>query len=149
MSAALADAALDQLFRTARSYNGYLDTPVTRDQMDAIWEVMKYGPTSANCLPARLVWVASDEAKAKLAPLTSEANQAKVLRAPVTVIIGMDMHFYDQLPELFPPGGRKELVCPCASSRRGNGFPQLDAARGLFHAGGACLGLGYRAYVGL
>jgi 3-hydroxypropanoate dehydrogenase len=103
MSSPLGDAALDQLFRTARSYNGYLETPVTREQMDAIWEVMKYGPTSANCLPARLIWVASDEAKAKLAPLTAETNQAKVLSAPVTVIIGMDMEFYEQLPELFPP----------------------------------------------
>jgi 3-hydroxypropanoate dehydrogenase len=103
MSSPLGDAALDQLFRTARSYNGYLETPVTREQMGAIWEVMKYGPTSANCLPARLIWVASDEAKAKLAPLTAETNQAKVLSAPVTVIIGMDMEFYEQLPELFPP----------------------------------------------
>jgi 3-hydroxypropanoate dehydrogenase len=103
MSQPLSDAALDQLFRTARSYNGYLDKPVTAEQMDAIWEVMKFGPTSANCLPARLFWCVSDEAKAKLAPLTSENNQAKVLAAPVTVIIGMDMEFYDQLPELFPP----------------------------------------------
>ncbi len=103
MSQPLDAAALDQLFRKARSYNGYLDTPVTREQMDAIWEVMKYGPTSANCLPARLIWCASPEAKAKLAPLTSDANQAKILAAPVTVIIGMDMEFYEQLPELFPP----------------------------------------------
>ncbi len=103
MSQPLDAAALDQLFRAARSYNGYLDQPVSREQMDAIWELMKFGPTSANCLPARLVWVASTEAKAKLAPLTADVNQAKILKAPVTVIIGMDMEFYEQLPELFPP----------------------------------------------
>jgi 3-hydroxypropanoate dehydrogenase len=103
MSQPLDAAALDQLFRTARSYNGYLDKPVTRDQMDAIWELMKFGPTSANCLPARLVWVSSPEAKAKLAAQAAETNQAKILAAPVTVIIGMDMEFYEQLPELFPP----------------------------------------------
>jgi 3-hydroxypropanoate dehydrogenase len=103
MAQPLDAAALDQLFREARSYNGYLDTPVSQEQMDAIWEVMKYGPTSANCLPARLVWCASTEAKAKLAPLTSDANQAKILAAPVTVIIGMDLEFYEQLPDLFPP----------------------------------------------
>jgi 3-hydroxypropanoate dehydrogenase len=99
----LDDAALDQLFRTARSYNGYTDEPVTRADMDAIWEVMKFGPTSANCLPARLVWCESAEAKAKLAAHASSTNRDKILKAPVTVIIGMDMEFYEQLPELFPP----------------------------------------------
>ena len=103
MSAPLNDAALDQLFRTARSYNGYTDAPVTRAQMDAIWEVMKWGPTSANCLPARLVWCESAEAKEKLAALASDNNKDKIRKAPVTVIIGMDMEFYEQLPELFPP----------------------------------------------
>ncbi len=102
MAQPLDEAALDQLFRTARTYNGYLDTPVTAAQMDAIWELMKFGPTSANCLPARLVWCVSQEAKEKLAALTMPANGEKILKAPVTVIIGMDMEFYEQLPELFP-----------------------------------------------
>jgi len=99
----LDDIALDRLFRAARSFNGYTDAPVTRDQMDAIWELMKFGPTSANCLPARLVWCASEESKAKLAAHASDNNKGKILNAPVTVIIGMDMEFYEQLPELFPP----------------------------------------------
>lgn len=102
MNHPLDDAALDQLFRKARTYNGYRDTPVSREQMDAIWELMKYGPTSANMLPARLVWCESDEAKTKLAALSSEGNRDKILNAPVTVIIGMDMEFYEHLPELFP-----------------------------------------------
>jgi 3-hydroxypropanoate dehydrogenase len=102
MTDILPEAALDQLFRTARTYNGYLDKPVSADQLDAIWELMKFGPTSANCLPARLVWCVSDEAKEKLAPLTMPANAEKIRSAPVTVIIGMDMEFYEQLPELFP-----------------------------------------------
>jgi 3-hydroxypropanoate dehydrogenase len=99
----LDDAALDQLFRTARTYNGYTDEPVTRADMDAIWEDMKFGPTSANCLPARLLWCESAEAKAKLAAHASANNKDKILKAPVTVIIGMDMEFYELLPELFPP----------------------------------------------
>ncbi|MDB5701775.1 MAG: malonic semialdehyde reductase [Sphingomonadales bacterium] len=103
MAEPLNDVALDQLFRTARSYNGYTDKPVSHEQMDAIWELMKFGPTSANMLPARLVWVESAEAKAKLASFSSAANQAKILSAPVTVIIGMDLEFYNLLPELFPP----------------------------------------------
>ena len=101
-NAPLNDAALNQLFREARSYNGYLDTPVSDAQLDAIWELMKYGPTSANCLPARLVWCTSDAAKEKLAGLVAPTNADKVRNAPVTVIIGMDMEFYEQLPELFP-----------------------------------------------
>ncbi len=107
MTAPISDAALDQLFRTARTYNGYTDAPVTRAQMDAIWEVMKWGPTSANCLPARLVWCESAAAKAKLAALALPANATKIESAPVTVIIGMDMEFYEQLPELFPPADAK------------------------------------------
>jgi 3-hydroxypropanoate dehydrogenase len=103
MAAPLDDAALDQLFRDARSYNGYLDRPVTREQMHAIWELMKFGPTSANMLPARLVWCESAEAKAKLAEHVGENNKKKVLNSPVTVIVGMDMEFYELLPELFPP----------------------------------------------
>lgn len=103
MAEPLDDRALDQLFRAARSYYGYTDRQVTRDQMDAIWELMKLGPTSANSLPARLLWCESSQTKEKLAALTSDNNQDKVRRAPVTVIIGMDMEFYEQLPELFPP----------------------------------------------
>lgn len=102
MTQPLGDAALDQLFRTARTYNGYLDKPVTTEQLDAIWELMKYGPTSANCLPARLVWCVSADAKQKLASLTMPANGEKILSAPVSVIIGMDVEFFEQLPELFP-----------------------------------------------
>lgn len=102
MSKPLDPAALDQLFRTARTYNGYLDRPVSQEQMDAIWELMKFGPTSANALPARLVWCTSAEAKDKLAALAMPANGDKIRKAPVTVIIGMDLEFYEQLPELFP-----------------------------------------------
>ena len=107
MALPLADAALDQLFRAARTYNGYLDQPVAAEQFDAIWELMKMGPTSANCLPARLVWCVSDEAKAKLAACSGGANPPKITAAPVTVIIGMDMEFHEQLPWLFPHADAK------------------------------------------
>jgi len=102
MSEPLSDSALDQLFRTARTYNGYLDRPVSEDQLRAIWDLMKYGPTSANALPARIIWCVSDEAKAKLAAFASEANRPKILQAPVTAIIAMDHEFYEHLPDLFP-----------------------------------------------
>lgn len=102
MSQPLPDAALDQLFRTARTYNGYLDKPVATEQLHTIWELMKMGPTSANCLPARLVWCVSDEAKEKLAACALPANGDKIRKAPVSVVIGMDLEFYENLPELFP-----------------------------------------------
>lgn len=98
----LGDDALDQLFRVARTYNGYLDTPVSNDQLESVWELMKFGPTSANCLPARIVWCVSAESKQKLAALAMPANGEKILQAPATAIIGMDMEFYEKLPELFP-----------------------------------------------
>lgn len=94
--------SLEQLFTKARTFNGYLDRNVSTDQMDMIWELMKYGPTSANCLPARMIWCHSDESKKKLAALAMPSNGEKILQAPVTVIIGMDMEFYEKLPELFP-----------------------------------------------
>ena len=102
MSEPLSDSALDQLFRTARTYNGYLDKPVSEAQLHAIWDLVKFGPTSANSLPARIVWCVSDEAKAKLAALALPANAEKILAAPVTAIIGMDVEFFEHLPEFFP-----------------------------------------------
>ncbi|WP_210358215.1 MULTISPECIES: malonic semialdehyde reductase [Sphingomonas] len=102
MSEILSDTALDTIFRTARSYNGYLDKPVSEAQLHAIWDLMKWGPTSANQLPARLVWCVSDEAKAKLAACASEGNRSKILQAPVTAIVAMDVEFHEHLPELFP-----------------------------------------------
>lgn len=102
MANTLPDASLDQLFRTARTYNGYTDQPVATEQLHAIWDLMKMGPTSANCLPARLVWCTSADAKEKLAQCASGTNPDKIRSAPVSVVIGMDLEFYEQLPDLFP-----------------------------------------------
>lgn len=102
MTAPLNDQSLDQLFREARSFNAYLDKPVEETQLHAIWDLMKFGPTSANCLPARMIWCKSDAAKQKLAAMAMPSNGEKIMSAPVTVIIGMDLEFYEQLPELFP-----------------------------------------------
>ena len=98
----LADEALDQIFRDARSYNGWHDKPVSRDQIAQIYELAKMGPTSANSQPGRFVWVTSPEEKDRLAECASEGNRAKVRAAPVTVIIGYDREFHEQLPWLFP-----------------------------------------------
>ena len=107
MAQPLADAALDQLFRTARTYNGYTDAPVSTEQLHAIWELMKMAPTSANQLPARLVWVTTAAAKAKLAACAMPANGDKILKAPVSVIVAMDTNFHENLPWLFPHADAK------------------------------------------
>ncbi|KQO00170.1 MULTISPECIES: malonic semialdehyde reductase [Stenotrophomonas] len=102
MSDVLADAALDQLFRTARTQNAFQDRPVEDSQLRALYELLKWGPTAANSTPARFVFVKSAEAKQKLAPALSEGNLAKTMAAPVTVIVGYDEDFHEKLPYLFP-----------------------------------------------
>jgi 3-hydroxypropanoate dehydrogenase len=102
MSELLSDKALDRLFRTARTYNGYLDKPVGEDRLRAIYDLMKWGPTSANMSPARIIWCVSQESKDKLASMSSGTNGPKISKAPVTAIIGMDMEFYELLPKTFP-----------------------------------------------
>ena len=102
MSELLSEATLDQLFRSARTLNAWLPKEVSDEQLHQLYELAKFGPTSANSSPMRLVFVKSAEAKAKLAPLMSDGNRAKTLEAPVTAIIGTDHEFYEQLPKLFP-----------------------------------------------
>ncbi|WCT72276.1 malonic semialdehyde reductase [Sphingomonas naphthae] len=102
MAEPLPDAALDRLFRTSRSYNGYLDTPVAESDLRAIYDLMKFGPTAANQQPVRIVWCVSQEAKDRLAACASATNAAKISKAPVAVVLGMDLEFYEKLHKTFP-----------------------------------------------
>lgn len=102
MSIAIDDTALSQLFLSARTHNAWLDKPVPDSLLVQIVDIMKLGPTSANCSPARIVFVRSAEAKARLGPLLSDGNRNKTMAAPVTAIIGYDLEFYEKLPQLFP-----------------------------------------------
>ncbi|MCO6419591.1 malonic semialdehyde reductase [Siccirubricoccus sp. KC 17139] len=102
MSQTLDPAALDQLFREARTYNGWQDRPVPDTKLQELYDLLKYGPTSANSSPARFVFIRTAEGKAKLKPALSEGNIAKTMTAPVTVIVAHDPAFYEQLPKLFP-----------------------------------------------
>lgn len=92
----------EQLFTQARTQNGFRPTPVGDEQLRALYDLLKWGPTSANCSPARFQFVRSAPAKEKLMACVSPANAPKVQQAPVTAIIGMDMAFHDKLPQLFP-----------------------------------------------
>ncbi len=102
MNQPLPSQALEQLYTHARTHNRFTDRPVDDALLRQLYDLMKWGPTSANCTPARLVFVKSPAAKARLAPCMSEGNRAKTLQAPVNVIVGMDLAFYDHLPTLFP-----------------------------------------------
>ena len=102
MNQSLPEPDLDQLFRTARSYNRWSQAPVPEATLHALYELVKFGPTSMNCCPARFVFVTGREARKKLVGCLSPGNVIKVEQAPVTVIIGMDEKFYDKFPILFP-----------------------------------------------
>jgi 3-hydroxypropanoate dehydrogenase len=121
MKMILDDAALYTLFRTARTHNAWQKKPVSDALLQAVWELAKMGPTSANCSPMRILFVRSAEAKARLVPLLLEGNRAKTLQAPVTAIIGYDLEFHDKLPRLFPHTdarawfvGKPELIATTA-----------------------------------
>lgn len=99
---ALDDAALAALFTQARTQNGWLDRPVPPDTEARLYDLLKMGPTSANCSPARFVFVRSAAARARLAPCLSSGNRAKTMAAPLTAIVAHDPAFHDKLPLLFP-----------------------------------------------
>lgn len=141
MSQALPDASLDQLFRTARTYNGYRDQPVSTAQLHAIWDLMKMAPTSANQMPARLVWITSAEAKQKLAACTMPANGAKILSAPVSVIVAMDLQFHEQLPWLFPHADAKAWFTGNDALREKSAFLNTTLQAGYFIMAARALGL--------
>jgi 3-hydroxypropanoate dehydrogenase len=101
MTAALSDAALDQLFRTARTYNAF-SGEISDETLHRLYDLLKWAPTSANMSPARFVFVKSKAAKARLEPALSEGNHDKTMTAPVTVIVGFDEDFHVKLPYLFP-----------------------------------------------
>jgi 3-hydroxypropanoate dehydrogenase len=98
----VSDAAFDILFREARSYNRWLPEPVPTATLHALYDLLKMGPTSINCCPARFVFVTSAAAKAALVACVSSGNVVKTEQAPVTAIIGMDEKFYEKIPFLFP-----------------------------------------------
>ena len=95
-------AALDQLFREARSFNVWLDKPVSDDTLRQIYEIAKFGPTSANASPARFVFLRTKQAKERLRPALAPGNVQKVMTAPVCVIVAYDLRFYEKMAKLFP-----------------------------------------------
>lgn len=108
MSTPLNSEALDQLFITARTRNAWQDKDVPTQLIQDTYDLMKFGPTSANCSPARFVFLQSDEAKERLKPHLMEGNVEKTMTAPWVVIIAHDLDFAEKMPQLFPhnPGAK-------------------------------------------
>lgn len=102
MSEILSDSGLDLLFREARTHNGWQDKEVSDVLLQAVFDLAKMGPTSANCSPMRVLYLKSPEAKEKLRPALIEGNVEKTMAAPVVAVIGHDLEFYEHLPKLFP-----------------------------------------------
>jgi 3-hydroxypropanoate dehydrogenase len=141
MGEVLSDAALDAIFRTARTYNGFKDVPVTEEQIRAIWDLMKMGPTSANQLPARMVWCLSQESKDRLAACSSGSNADKIRAAPASVVIGMDLNFHEHLPELFPHTDAKSWFDGNAELRQASAFRNSTLQAGYFIIAARAVGL--------
>ena len=109
MAHAINDEALDTIFRAARTYNAWLDKPVSPALLMAVYDLMRWGPTAANTNPARVVFVVSKDAKGRLKPCIRKGNIEKAMAAPVNAIIGYDLDFARHLPRLFPhDAGAKE-----------------------------------------
>lgn len=102
MNGPLSDEALDLIFREAHTANSYHDQPVTAHDLRAIWDLMKWAPTASNSQPVRIAWCLSDGARAKLAACASAGNAPKIAAAPAAAVIGMDLEFYEKLPQLYP-----------------------------------------------
>lgn len=134
--------ALDLIFREARSHNWWTDRDVSDDQLREIWDVMKYGTTSANTLPARFLFIRSKEAKEKLVPCLNPGNVDKTMRAPVTAIIATDLKYFDNLEKLYPPRpGMKERHASNPEFAAQFGFQQGTLQGAYFIIAARALGL--------
>ncbi len=107
MSDLLPDASLDRLFRTARTHNGWQNRPVPAELLHTLYDLAKFPPTSANCSPMRVLFVTTDEARARLRPALAPGNVEKTMTAPVTAILANDTQFHQELPRLFPHADAK------------------------------------------
>ena len=140
MSKVVSNDDLDLIYRLARTHNGWLDRPVDDALLRRVYDLARMGPTSANMCPMRIVFVKSREAKERLKPALDAGNVDKTMKAPVTAVIGMDIHVYEELPRLFPHADAKawfkdlsENVLEYSALRNGSlqGAYFLLAARAL------------------
>jgi nitroreductase len=135
------EAALDTLFREARTQNKWLDKPLSTEQLIALYDLMKWGPTSANSFPIRIVFVTTAAAKERLKPLVFEGNRPKVASAPATAILGYDTKFYDWLPRLFPHRDMRSAFVDKPQFAQVSAFRNSSLQGGYFILAARALGL--------
>lgn len=141
MSDSLSQDTLAQLFINARTQNAWQKKDVSDDLLKRLYDLVKFGPTSANCSPARFVFVKSDEAKQRLKPHLSEGNLEKTMSAPVCVIIGQDLEFYEHLPKLFPHTDAKSWFVGKPEKIRETAFRNATLQGGYLILAARALGL--------
>ncbi|MBN9319975.1 MAG: malonic semialdehyde reductase [Caulobacterales bacterium] len=139
--AALPDPALDQLFRSARTYNSWDPAPLPESLLREIYELAKWGPTAANSTPARFVFVTSEEGRARLAACAHGYNRDKILQAPCTVVVGYDLDFPEHLPRLFPHNPSVKDDFPDPDHRRTVALRNGSLQGGYFIMAARSLGL--------
>ena len=131
----------EQLFDNARTHNAFRSEPIPQSTLHQLYELLKWGPTSANCSPARFIFVSSPEAKEKLLAGMAPGNVEKTRSAPVTAIIGMDLAFYDKLPELFPHADAKAWFVGKPAHAEATAFRNSSIQGGYFILAARALGL--------
>ena len=141
MTSALDNKALAALFTEARTHNGWTDQPVSDEELTNIYDLTKMGPTSANCSPARFVFVRSAEGKEKLRPSLSSGNLEKTMSAPVTVIAAIDTEFYEKLPVLFPHADARSWFTSSAQMAEETAFRNATLQAGYLILAARALGL--------
>ena len=141
MTSALDNKALAALFTEARTHNGWTDQPVSDEELAKLYELTKMGPTSANCSPARFVFVRSAEGKEKLRPSLSSGNLEKTMSAPVTVIAAIDTEFYEKLPVLFPHADARSWFTSSAQMAEETAFRNATLQAGYLILAARALGL--------
>jgi 3-hydroxypropanoate dehydrogenase len=130
-----------QLFTEARTHNGWLDTAVADATLRELHELLKWGPTSANCWPLRVLFVRSAEARARLVPLMAPGNRDKTAQAPVTAILGMDLDFPDTLPRRFPHADARSWFAGDEAKIADTAFRNSSLQGGYFILAARALGL--------
>jgi nitroreductase len=138
----LSNDVLAQLFTGGRTFNHWLERPVSEQQLHELWELTKWGPTSMNCLPMRLVFLVSDQAKQQLGPALAKGNVEQTMAAPVTAIVATDHAFYEKLPELFPANPKaRDLFAGKPELAAENAFRNASLQGGYLILAARALGL--------
>jgi 3-hydroxypropanoate dehydrogenase len=149
MNKPIAKSSIQQLFTEARTHHAWKDKPVSDELLKEIYDLAKWGPTSANASPLRIVFVKSKAAKEKLLSALAGPNVEQVRAAPVTAILAYDQKFFDHLPRLFPAYDMRPMFCRECFVERADGFSEQLFAGRLFHLGRPRAGVGCGTDVGI